>query len=153
MKNTTGDVFDILRVVCEWRLRSRDTDGQYCALQVTIPAGCVVPLHQHAEQEAFFILEGAVEFAETRNGALHWRTLRVGEMFNIPSDAVHGFRNLSRDAAKGLLTAHAGMEGFFLDAGTPVPSNPAPPTRAEIERLISIATEHGHRFLPPESAA
>lgn len=152
MNKATDHAFDVVRIVCEWRLRSRDTDGRYCALQITIPPACVVPLHQHAEQEAFFMMEGAVEFAETKNGALHWRTLSVGEMINIPSDAVHGFRNLSEHAAKCLLTAHARMESFFLDVGTPVPSEPAPPTQAEIERLVSIASKHGHRFLPPESA-
>ena len=153
MSNDADQAFDVVRIVCEWRLRARDTNGQYCALHVTIPPHCVTPLQQHAEQEAFFMLEGAAEFAQWENDTLHWKRVHAGEMFNIPSQAVHAFRNPSDTPAKCLLTAHAGMESFFLEVGTPLPGKPAPPTDAEIQRLVAIATKHGHRFLPLDSIA
>ena len=150
--NKADDAFDVVRIVCKWRLRSQDTDGTYCVLEVAVPPMCVVPLHQHSEQEAFFMLEGNVDFAESKDGVPHWRTLGAGEMINIPSDALHGFRNLSGQAAKCLLTTQARMESFFLEVGIPVPSEPTAPSEAEIQRLMTIANKHGHRFLPPEAA-
>ena len=151
MNRPTDQPFDVLRIVCEWRLSSQDTGGQYCALKITVPPECVVPLHQHKEQEAFFMLEGTLEFAQFEDGTLQWKALGTGQVTNIPSNAVHGFRNTSGKAAQCLLTAHAGMENFFVEVGTPLPGLPAPPTQEEVERLVFIATKHGHRFLSPEA--
>jgi quercetin dioxygenase-like cupin family protein len=148
----SSDRFDVVRIVCEWRLRAADTGGQYCALHITVPPLCVTPLHHHVEQEAFFVLEGHPEFAYVAEGVVHWKRLSPGEMFNIPPHAVHAFRNPSDSPARCLLTAHAGMESFFVEVGVPVPCEPAPPAPHEIERLVAIAQKHGHQFLQQDAA-
>ena len=95
------------------------------------------------------MLEGAAEFASMIDGTLQWKPVSAGEMINIPSDAVHGFRNASEQSVKCLITAHPRIENFFLEAGAPIPSEPGAPTIEEIERVLAIARKHGQRFLAP----
>jgi quercetin dioxygenase-like cupin family protein len=149
MSTTLDQPFNVLGIALTWQLRSHDTDGQYCVLHATIPPGCMVPPHQHVEQEAFYMLEGTAEFAEMVDGALRWKPANASCMVNIPSDAVHGFRNVSDLPARCLIMAHPDIEKFFLEAATPMPSHPAPPTMEEIERVLAIARRYGQRFLPP----
>lgn len=141
--------FEVLGVTLQWQLRSSETDNQYCALLATVPPGAMVPPHQHVEQEAFFMVEGTGEFARLEGGSLVWKPVPAGEMINIPSDAVHGFRNSTDRDIRCLITAHPNIENFFLEAGTPVTNASGPPTMEAIERVLTIARKHGQRFLPP----
>lgn len=138
--------FDVLGVVLEFKLRSQETGGQYCVVAATVPPGAIVPPHQHVEQEAFFVLEGMGEFASLVEGELAWKPVHAGEMVNIPSDSVHGFRNTTDKTMRCLITAHPGIERFFVEAGTPLPAEPAAPTMEQIERVLAIAQKHGQRF-------
>lgn len=149
MTNETNSPFDVLGVTLEWQLRSQQTNGQYCVLLATVPPQCMVPPHQHIEQEAFFVLEGTAEFAALVDGSLQWTPVSKGSMVNIPSDSVHGFRNASDSDVKCLITAHPGIENFFLEAAAPLKAQAAAPTMEEIERVLVIARRHGQRFLAP----
>ncbi len=153
MTTDTKQPFDVLGVLLQWQLRSQDTDGQYCALLATVPPQCMVPPHQHVEQEAFFMLEGTGEFAQLVDGKLQWKQVAAPEMINIPSDSVHGFRNSSDRDIKCLITAHPRIEEFFLEAAAPVPSQPSAPSAGEVERVLAIARKHGQRFLAPDTSA
>lgn len=146
----TNAPFDVLGVTLQWKLRSQDTDGQYCALHATVPPGCMVPPHQHVEQEAFFVLEGTAEFAAMQNGLLHWTPVHAGTMVNIPSDSVHGFRNASETDVRCLITAHPKIENFFLEAAAPIRTRAGAPGMDEIERVLAVARKHGQRFLAPQ---
>lgn len=141
--------FDVLGITLEFKLRSQETGGQYCVVAATVPPGAMVPPHQHVEQEAFFVLEGTGEFASLIDGELTWKPVHTGEMVNIPSDTVHGFRNTSGESMRCLITAQPGIERFFAEAGTPLPSEPAAPTAEAVARVLAIAEKHGQRFLPP----
>ena len=88
-----SEKFDILGVEMSWKLTAAETDNKYCVLEATIPPGVVVPPHRHPDQEAFFILEGAPEFATEHNGTLEWCFATPGETINLPSMTLHGFRN------------------------------------------------------------
>ena len=142
----TATQFEVLGIVLHWELRGSETGNKYCVLNATVPPGCMVPPHQHREQEAFYMLEGEAEFAELEGGELVWKTARPGQMVNIPPDSVHGFRNASS-------APDANIEKFFVEAGTPVAPVAAPPTMEAIERVLAIAQKHGQRFLPPPAMA
>lgn len=149
MINETNSPFNVLGVTLEWQLRSQQTNGQYCVLLATVPPQCMVPPHQHVEHEAFFVLEGTAEFASLIDGSLQWKPVSKGGMVNIPSDSVHGFRNVSKTDVTCLITAHPGIENFFVEAASPSQSSATPPTLQEIERVLAVARKHGQRFLPP----
>ena len=52
--------------------------------------------------------------------------------------------------ARTLVTATAGLGAFFEEAGIPIAPGMSPPTgpplAADIERVLTIARKHGHRF-------
>ena len=146
-----NDRVEILGIEMEWKLTRTDTGGRYCVLIVTMPPGAGVPLHQHPQQEAFFMLDGKAEFAVDNDEGLAWRTVSQGEMVNIPSDAMHGFRNSSDRNVRLLLTCEAGLADFFEEAGLPLTGNKlasAIVLPEAIQRVIEIATKHGQRFAP-----
>lgn len=137
---------DVLGVLLEFKLSSEETGGRYCVVAATVPPGVMVPPHQHVEQEAFFVLEGQGEFASLVDGEIVWKPVRSGEMINIPSDSVHGFRNVSEETMRCLITAEPGIERFFLEAGVTPAAEFAPPDLQAIERVVTIAQKHGQRF-------
>ncbi len=141
----------ILAGYMEWILTPAETNGQYCMLETFIPPGAGVPPHQHVDQEAFYIVEGALEVARLGSTGLEWFPVTAGDSIHVPSNEVHGFRNTGTTNARTLVTATAGLAAFFEEAGVPIPPGtfpPAgPPSAADVERVLTIARKHGHLFL------
>jgi quercetin dioxygenase-like cupin family protein len=135
----------------EWVLTPAETNGLYCVLESFIPPGAGVPPHQHLDWEAFYVLEGSVEFARSGGEGLEWFAARVGDSIYVPSNEVHAFRNASTTPVRALVTGTAGLGEFFEEAGTPLPPGgtlpSVPPSRADVERVLMIARRHGHRFM------
>jgi mannose-6-phosphate isomerase-like protein (cupin superfamily) len=155
LRSGGGTAFDLLGIRNEWKLRSADTGGLYCVLQMTVPPGMGVPPHQHVYHEAFFFLEGAVEFAREENRRTTWLPVAPGDMMNVPSWAIHGFRNVGERPARVLLTCAPEVEAFFDQAGVPVeagmPLTSGPPSLSDIQRVMALAVADGQRFVPPEA--
>jgi quercetin dioxygenase-like cupin family protein len=144
-----NDRVEVLGIELEWKLRRHDTVDQYCVLSATMPPGTGVPLHQHPQQEAFFILEGQAEFAVENGAGLAWKKVNPGDVVNIPPDAIHGFRNEGDRNVKLLLTCQADLGKFFEEAGKPLTDDQSAHANIspeEIQRVLAIATKHGQRF-------
>ncbi len=141
----------ILAGYMEWILTPAETDGHYCMLETFIPPGAGVPPHQHVDQEAFYILEGALEVARLSSAGLEWFPVTTGDSIHVPSNEIHGFRNTSTTKARTLVTATAGLGAFFEEAGIPIAPGTSPPTgppsAADVERVLTIARKYGHRFV------
>lgn len=145
-----GHRIRVLAGYMEWKLTPAETGGHYCVLETFVPPGARVPPHQHADHEAFYVLEGSVEVARLGPSGLGWLPVGVGDFVNVPSNEVHGFRNTGDAPARLLVTATAGLGAFFEEAGVPVSPDALPmghPSAAEVERVLAIAHKHGHRFL------
>jgi len=144
---------EVLGVELEWKLTADDTNHQYCVLAATVPPGVGIPPHQHPDQEAFYVLDGSPEFAFETLLGLNWKRAEPGEMINIPPHTLHGFRNLTDHTVRVLITCTPNLGRFFEDAGLPiahdVPHTLAPPTPAQIQRVLEIAQRYGQRFAPP----
>jgi quercetin dioxygenase-like cupin family protein len=141
----------ILAGYMEWVLTPAETNGHYCMLETVIPPRAGVPPHQHVDQEAFYVVEGTLEVARLGSGGLEWFPVAAGDSIHVPSNEIHGFRNASTTNARTLVTATAGLGAFFEEAGIPiapgVPPPTGPPSAADIERVLTIARKHGHRFV------
>jgi quercetin dioxygenase-like cupin family protein len=141
----------ILAGYMEWILTPAETNGHYCMLETFIPPGAGVPPHQHVDQEAFYIVEGALEVARLSSAGLEWFPITVGDSIDVPSDEIHGFRNTGTTNARTVVTATAGLAAFFEEAGIPIAPGtsppPGPPSAADVERVLTIARKYGHRFV------
>jgi mannose-6-phosphate isomerase-like protein (cupin superfamily) len=126
------------------KLTSADTGGKFSVADITCAPGVTVPQHlHHAQQEMFFIREGALEFQ------VDGRTVNAtaGTFLHIPAKTFHGFRNAGKTDAK-FVNYHSpgGFEEFFKECGVPCkdhPTPPGPPKPEEMPRLIKIFEKHG----------
>ena len=132
-----GDVYRFLAT-------GEETNGKYALFEALVLPGGGPPPHVHSrEEEGFYILEGEITF--TIDGE---RLVASAGMFaNMPVGTPHSFKNESNRPAKMLISvAPAGLEEMFLEVGVPLEegaSSAAPPTRAEIERLLAAAPRYG----------
>lgn len=116
-----GDTYTIL-------LSGKDTEGQYCLIDMHVPPGGGPPPHRHDFEESFTILEGEIEL--TFRGVK--LVARVGETVNIPANSPHQFINSSEKPARLLcLCSPAGQEEFFIKVGAPVASRTTPPPKLD----------------------
>ncbi len=71
------------------KLSRRLVTGERMMLaHVYIKQGCVVPKHQHENEQLTYILEGALKFFLGADGA-KTVTIRAGEVLHIPSNVPH----------------------------------------------------------------
>ncbi len=134
------------------KLASEDTDGTFALLEeINQPEGGPPPHINHREDEAFYVLEGELEFMVDG----HPIRAIAGSVVYVPRGKPHAFRNVGTTPSRMLILATpAGMEKFFEEVGDPVtdPSAPPPFGRAEVEKILAAAPKYGLEMLgsPPE---
>jgi quercetin dioxygenase-like cupin family protein len=132
-----GDVYRFLAT-------GEDTNGKYALWEAVVPPGDGPPPHVHRrEEEGFYILEGEIT---VQIGAE--RIVATTGMFaNMPVGTPHSFKNDSDKPAKMLISiAPAGLEQMFFECGVPVAKGATtapPPTKAEMEKMLEIASRYG----------
>jgi quercetin dioxygenase-like cupin family protein len=129
-----------------------DTGGAFALIEALVPPQNGPPPHiHHREDEAFYVLEGELEFqVDGRRfsaGPGSWVTLARGSL--------HSFRNVGTTPARILIVVTpAGLENYFLevgrepgeDAGTVVV-----PTPEDIEQLVATAPKYGIEIKLPHA--
>ncbi|WP_029246692.1 cupin domain-containing protein [Schlesneria paludicola] len=141
---TEGRMIAVVGDVYRFLVTGAETEGRYAMWEATVPPGGGPPPHEHTrEEESFYILEGEVTFqlGDRRIVA------RAGEFANMPVGVAHSFKNESQQTARMVISvAPAGLEQMFFEVGTPVApgtTTAAPPTKAEIEKLLAAAPRYG----------
>jgi hypothetical protein len=114
----------------------------------------MIPPHRHPDQEAFFVLEGAPEFAIESPSGFDWCFAVPGEMVNIPPMKLHGFRNPTTSDVRVLITCTPNLGRFFADAALPFdresPYRHKVPSAHQIERVMEISARYGHVYADTE---
>lgn len=148
---TAGRTVAVVGDVYRFMATAADTDGRYAMWEAFVPPGGGPPPHVHTrEEESFYVLEGEITFLLGDE-----RIVASAGMFaNIPIGTLHCFRNEGSQPARLLISVvPAGMEQMFFECGTEVAegtTTTAPPSAAEIEKLLSIAPQYGVDIrLPP----
>jgi len=138
-----GDVYRFLAT-------GDDTNGKYAMWEAIVPPGGGPPPHVHSrEEEGFYILEGEITF--TVNGEKI--VVTAGMFANMPVGTPHSFKNESDRPAKMLISvAPAGLEQMFIEVGVPLTEGATtalPPTKEEIEKLLTVAPRYGIEIRVP----
>lgn len=118
-----------------------------------VPPGGGPGPHRHDFEEMFSVLEGEIEVTFRGEKSV----ARAGETINIPANAPHHFRNVSRSPARLLcLCAPAGQEEFFLEIGVPVAGRTTPPPELDaaaqsafLAKAAALAPKYRTELLPP----
>jgi quercetin dioxygenase-like cupin family protein len=139
-----GDVYRFLAT-------GDDTNGKYALWEALVPPGGGPPPHVHSrDEEGFYILEGAItlQIGDKRLVAT------AGTFANMPVGTPHSFKNESDQPAKMLISiAPAGLEQMFFEFGQPLAEGAktaSPPSREEIEKLLSVAPKYGIEIRLPQ---
>jgi len=115
-----------------------------------LPPGGGPPPHVHSrEEEGFYILEGKITFMVGDQRLV----ATAGIFANRPVGTLHSFKNESSKPAKMLISVvPAGLGKMFFEFGIPLPegsTTAVPPTKAEIEKLLEIASRYGIEIRVP----
>ena len=149
-KSNEGRTIAVVGDVYRFLATAEDTNGKYAMWEAIVPPGGGPPPHVHSrEEEGFYILEGEITFQIGDE-----RVVATAGMFaNMPVGTPHSFKNESSKPAKMLISvAPAGLEEMFFEFGVPLPEGSTtalPPTKAEIEKLLTIAPGYGIEIRVP----
>ncbi|MBL8828420.1 MAG: cupin domain-containing protein [Planctomycetaceae bacterium] len=144
---TIGVVGDVYRFLAT----GDETNGKYAMFEAIVPPGGGPPPHIHSrEEESFYVLEGEITF---RIGD-EQLVATAGMFANMPVGTPHSFKNESNQPAKMLISvAPAGLERMFFEFGVELPEGSTtalPPTKQEIDKLLTIAPGYGVEILVPK---
>jgi quercetin dioxygenase-like cupin family protein len=127
-----------------------------CIMRGTIPPGVFVPLHSHADPETFVQISGEIEgLAQSARGS-RWTRIAPGDVFHVPGEARHAFRNRSREPAVSIVVSTSKLGRFFRDIGIPLALGappPGPPSPNSIQHFLAIAERYGYWNATPEENA
>lgn len=139
-----GDVYRFLAT-------GEETNGKYALWEAIVPPGGGPPPHVHSrEEEGFYVLSGEITFTINDEKIV----AKAGMFANMPVGTPHSFKNETRKPAKMLISvAPAGLEKMFFEVGVPLEEGATtaqPPSREEIEKLLTVAPMYGVEILVPE---
>ena len=85
-------------------LTSPDDASAPCVMRGTGPPGVAIPMHSHADPETFMAVSGLVEGLVCEGNDFKWVRINPGDIFHVPGNARHGFRNPGRQPAVMMIT-------------------------------------------------
>ena len=126
-----------VRFLCE----GRSTEGAWSLMEVTLPVNAGPPPHTHDWAEAYFVIEGEVEFVVDGERLV----ARAGDFLHTPAGTPHGFSGKSQRPARVLIfdsPAHAGA--FFKRVDREVSELPR-----DLAKVLAIGADTGIHFQAP----
>jgi mannose-6-phosphate isomerase-like protein (cupin superfamily) len=124
-----------------------DTRDAFTLIEAVCPAGSGPSPHiHHAEEEAFYLLEGELSIT---CGEQTW-TAGPGAFALIPRGTPHSFRASDAGNARMLqITSPAQFERFAAELGEPAQAMTLPPaTQVDIDKMTRVAAKYGIETLP-----
>ena len=115
-----------------------------CVMNGVIPAGAVVPLHSHADVEAFYTTAGQLQmFFQTEN---NWIAVRPGQFVYIPGNEKHAWRNVSAEDATVLIITTAKLGDFLQEIGVTISgeSQPLAPSPERLQHFVETGMRYSY---------
>jgi quercetin dioxygenase-like cupin family protein len=148
LSTPNGTLFEILA-------SPEEVGDGICFIRGTVPPGVAVPLHSHSDLEIFYILEGAMEVFQSKEGASGWTTVGAGAVVALRGNVKHALRNTSSLPATLALVTTSRMWEFFSEVSKPFDPRrrPAPPTPEEKTNFVATVARYGYWMASPEENA
>lgn len=125
-----------LTMLCE----AGETGGAWSLFEEDVPFGMGPPPHCHDWDEAYYILDGEVEF-DIDGQAVRSRR---GDFNYLPRNTVHGFKGASEAPAKVLIFAAPAHGSEFFEAL----SKEVAKLPEDASKIPMIGERHGIHFVP-----
>ena len=141
----------LMGMLCTFKAISGETGGAYSMYVATIPPGAGAPPHiHHRETEAFYMLEGKLDFIAGE------RAVRAtsGDFLHVDKGVLHGYTNPGPEIARyvGIVTPGGLHEQLFAALGEEATSETLPPPPAgppDMAKVIELASRYDTEVLPP----
>ena len=131
---------DILGMPMTMLCESRETGGAWSLFEEEVPFGMGPPPHRHDWDEAYYILDGEVDFEVDGRPVKSAK----GDFNYLPRNTVHGFKGASASPARVLIfAAPAHGTEFFEALNNQVRSLPE-----DLAKIPEIGRRHGIEFMP-----
>ncbi len=125
-----------LTMLCE----ATETNGNWSLFEEQVPLGMGPPPHRHDWDEAYYILEGEVDFVIDGVSV----TSSPGDFNYLPRGTIHGFKGASESPARVLIfAAPAHGSEFFHQLSDQVRKVPD-----DLAKIPQIGRQHGIEFIP-----
>jgi quercetin dioxygenase-like cupin family protein len=144
LRAADGNTLNVLGMPLRFLCDAKDTDGAWSLMEEEIPVGHGPPPHRHDWDEAYYVIEGALDFA------IDGKPVRIerGDFTYLPRNTVHAFKGASQTPARVLIfAAPAHSSAFFEDVNREVRTVPD-----DLAKVPSIGLRHGIEFLPEAAA-
>jgi mannose-6-phosphate isomerase-like protein (cupin superfamily) len=129
-----------LTMLCE----ARETGGAWSLFEEEVPIGMGPPPHRHEWDEAYYILDGELDFEIDGTAVRSGR----GDFNYLPRNTVHGFKGASAMPARVLIfAAPAHGSEFFHALNDEVRNLPE-----DASKIPGIGERHGVHFVPAGEA-
>ncbi|MGE0484909.1 MAG: cupin domain-containing protein [Gammaproteobacteria bacterium] len=116
------------------------TNGYEVFLQEGVE-GSGAPLHHHDWDEAFFVIDGAVDFGVAEREM----TATAGTLVHLPGGTPHWFRFCAGGGRMLSLTGvGSGAAAFFRAVAGAIPDG-----QLDLDKLAAVADRHEVHFAPP----
>ena len=140
LKAGEGNTLNVLGMPLRFLCDAKDTEGAWSLMEEEIPIGHGPPPHRHDWDEAYYVLEGALEFA------IEEKAVRVesGDFAYLPRNTVHAFKGASPSPTRVLIfAAPAHSSAFFEEINREVHKVPD-----DLAKVPAIGRRHGIEFMP-----
>jgi uncharacterized RmlC-like cupin family protein len=127
-----------------------------CIIRGTIPPGVFVPLHSHADPETFVHISGEFEGLSERDGNFEWIRISPGDVFHVPPNARHAFRNRSSEPAISIIVTTPKLASLLQAISLPADNaakQPGAITPERVRQALKTAESFGYWNASPEENA
>ncbi len=145
MRREEGESMSVMGATVRFLCTADKTDRAWSLMEVVLPKSSGPPPHEHPWDEAYYVVDGEVEFTIQGED----RLARAGDFIYAPGGTVHGFRGGSERPARVIIfDAPAHAEAFFRDVEKEVKRLPE-----DLAKVPSIGERHEVHFAagPPAS--
>jgi len=111
-----------------------------------------VALHSHADPETFVVVAGELDGLTRYAHGSAWVPLHAGDIFHVPGDVPHAWRNRSTQPATALVLTTTRRARFFCDIAAPASCTHTPDPEV-IATCPDVARRYGHWTATPEENA
>jgi mannose-6-phosphate isomerase-like protein (cupin superfamily) len=145
VKAGEGTTLNVLGMTLRSLCNAKDTHGTWSLMEEEIPIGSGPPPHRHDWDEAYYVVDGALEFEIDGQPV----RLDAGDFAYLPRNSVHAFKGGSAAPARVLIfAAPAHSSEFFEDVNREVRALPD-----DLSKVPEIGMRHGIEFMPAPSPA
>jgi quercetin dioxygenase-like cupin family protein len=149
LENHQGQAVWFLGSLMLFKATGADNGQNFSLIEQTLPPGFSPPLHvHHAEDEAFYVLEGSFTFV---CGDHRWHA-EAGSFIYLPREIPHGFLVEGSAPARLLqFTFPAGLENFHAEMGEPAQSLTLPPmSPPDMAKMQELAAKYHFEIVGPQ---